>query len=306
VTAKLLHQASGVSYDLAGISILGRGIDCTVQIPDVDVSRRHAMIRPQSDGFWFFDLGSFNGSYINGSRVTTAEHLETGDLIRISDVSFRFEHDRPPPSSMDEFEAATIARIRSEDALLLVTDIQGFSGISELLSPHELAPIIGSWYARTEEALSQHGATGDKFLGDSALAYWTDTSPQTRLLALDAAGALRRAAEEIDASNREIFDRVGARFGVGIAMHRGRVAYGGMSAREFTILGDPVNIVFRMEALTRTLGCPLIVSAEFLEDWPEGQSCSRALGEHPVKGRMQLVDLYAVENAPAATPGAID
>lgn len=261
------------------------------------------MIRSQGGGFWFFDLGSFNGSYLNKNRVTTAQRLEAGDLIQISDVSFRFEHDQPP-SSADEFETETIARIRSEDALLLVTDICGFSRISELLSPAELAPIIGSWYRRTEEILSEHSATLDKFIGDSALAYWTDTSPATRQLALAAASALQRASEETQRSNRKIFDRVKAKFATGIALHRGRVAYGGMSAREFTILGDSVNIVFHMEALTRLLECPTVVSAEFLDDWPEGEGYCRSLGKHPIKGRTQRVDLYAVESAPAVTPNA--
>ena len=171
MNARLVQKDSGDSYDLVGISILGRGADCSVQIPNMDVSRRHAMIRSQSDGFWFFDLGSFNGSYLNNSRVTTARRLVAGDQIQISDVCFRFEHDEPLPSAGDEFEAQTIAMIRSEDALLLVTDIQGFSKISEQLSPDDLAPIIGSWYARTEEIISKHDGTLDKFIGDCALAY---------------------------------------------------------------------------------------------------------------------------------------
>ena len=61
--------------------------------------------------------------------------------------------------------------------------------------------------------------------------------------------------------DRETFDRVGLRFGVGAALHLGRVAHGGMSAREFTLLGDSVNVAFRIEALTRPLREPVIVHA---------------------------------------------
>jgi phospholipid/cholesterol/gamma-HCH transport system permease protein len=64
----------------------------------------------------------------------------------------------------------TIADVRSRTVILLVSDIQGFTAISEKLTPDQLGPIIGSWYSRTESILNRHGANLDKFIGDCVLA----------------------------------------------------------------------------------------------------------------------------------------
>ncbi len=88
---KLHNDASGEVFPLQDASVVGRNRDCAVPISDLRVSRRHAMIRCQNDGCWFFDLGSVNGSLINGRRVTTAQLLVNGDLIQIADHCFRFE-----------------------------------------------------------------------------------------------------------------------------------------------------------------------------------------------------------------------
>ncbi|MDA7921240.1 FHA domain-containing protein [Verrucomicrobiales bacterium] len=70
--AILKSTETDLEFDLGAVNMIGRSSECQVQIPDPRVSRRHAMIRKQDGGFYLFDLGSFNGSYLNGSRVTTA------------------------------------------------------------------------------------------------------------------------------------------------------------------------------------------------------------------------------------------
>ena len=70
------------TLELGNVSIIGRSPECQVLIEDPRVSRRHAMIRKQDGGFYLFDLGSFNGSYLNGSRVTATRQLKLS-LIHI-------------------------------------------------------------------------------------------------------------------------------------------------------------------------------------------------------------------------------
>ncbi|NIP98464.1 MAG: FHA domain-containing protein, partial [Akkermansiaceae bacterium] len=176
---KLVNESTGESYDLDEVNLIGRNLDSLVAIADPRVSRKHAMIRRQEDGFWFLDLGSINGTYINGRRVTTSQLLSQGDRLRIADFSFRFDGTggTSSPGFDDVQTDVTIADMRSADAILLVSDIKNFTGLSEHLQPHQLAPIIGSWYERTEAILADYGATLDKFIGDSVLAYWLDTTP---------------------------------------------------------------------------------------------------------------------------------
>lgn len=295
----LTNETTGENHDLPPVVMLGRSPECNVQIADPRVSRRHAMIRRQEDGFWFFDLGSFNGSYLNGSRVTAARRLTHGDVLDFADNQFRFEQEGNAfdTAEEDSFGSSTIALIRSAPVIILVSDIQGFTALSEQLPPDILAQTIGG-YAACEEILSRHGATVDKFIGDCVLAYWTQVTPETRLDALRAAHELMLACTRSYEERREIFDSIGRDFRAGLALHVGKVAYGGMSQREFTLVGDPVNLTFRIETLTRELGHPAIVSGDFLRDWPEGRQYCQSLGVHQVKGRAQPVEAWMVREFP--------
>ncbi len=295
----LILQSTGEGFALEPTSILGRSSDSTVQVPDAMVSRRHAMIREHPDGFWYFDLGSFNGSMVNGLRVTAARKLTSGDRIEIGDHAYLFEQEGQAATSAEQFiDATTLAQVKNGETILLVSDIQGYTALSERLSPDQLAPIIGSWYSQTEEILSRHGAILDKFIGDCALAYWTDTSAQSRIRAFQTAGAMQQSSIDTYNAHRQLLDSVGLTFWTGTAIHLGRVAYGGFSAQEFTLIGDPVNLVFRMEALTRSLGHSVVTSADFLRDWPDGVRYCKHLGPQQVKGRTAPVDVYAVEQVP--------
>jgi hypothetical protein len=69
-------------------AVLGRSRDCDVRIADENVSRRHAEIR-HDDGWWIVDLGSTNGTTVNGSRAKR-ERLRDGDRITIGSTEIVF------------------------------------------------------------------------------------------------------------------------------------------------------------------------------------------------------------------------
>src|SRR3954452_22203896 len=69
---------------------IGRASDCTIPIKDRYLSRRHAEIIAQSGAWFVKDLGSANGTYLNGSRVDRDSPLKTGDRIRLGDTEIVF------------------------------------------------------------------------------------------------------------------------------------------------------------------------------------------------------------------------
>lgn len=282
--------------------MLGRSAECNVVIPDPRVSRRHAMIRRQDDGYWFFDLGSFNGSYLNGSRVTAARKLNPGDILDFADNHYRFDQEGDAvgeaEGEADGFGSSTIALIRSTPVIILVSDVEGFTSLSEKLPPDDLAQVIGGWYGSCESILGRHGATVDKFIGDCVLAYWTQVTAETRTAALRSARELLEACAQIQAGHEEIFSSIGQHFRSGVALNVGKVAYGGMSQREFTLVGDPVNLTFRLEHITREMGHPVLVTGDFLRDWPQGRQFCESLGVRQVKGRAQPVEVWRVRDFP--------
>lgn len=70
---------------------IGRASDCSIPIKDRYLSRKHAEIIADGNAWILKDLGSANGTYLNGSRVERDEQLKTGDRIRLGDTEIVFE-----------------------------------------------------------------------------------------------------------------------------------------------------------------------------------------------------------------------
>ncbi|MGC9038183.1 MAG: clostripain-related cysteine peptidase [Roseiflexus sp.] len=73
----------------------GRNPDNAVVTANARASRRHAEIRREGEGFILHDLGSANGTLVNGQRIAAPHRLRNGDLIEIGDETFRFEQPQP-------------------------------------------------------------------------------------------------------------------------------------------------------------------------------------------------------------------
>ena len=70
--------------------VIGRSRDCDIHVADPNVSRRHAEIRPDGNGAYaLIDLGSTNGSELNGERVSHVQ-LSEGDTIRVGQIELTF------------------------------------------------------------------------------------------------------------------------------------------------------------------------------------------------------------------------
>ena len=86
-----LVMADGTRHQLvAEPVVIGRANDAAVRLADTSVSRRHAEVRPAGDGWTVVDLGSTNGTRVNGVAVTE-RRLQDGDTISVGDTTLRFE-----------------------------------------------------------------------------------------------------------------------------------------------------------------------------------------------------------------------
>jgi len=78
--------------------IVGRAAECDVVLADQRVSRRHAEVRRQEEGFILRDLGSTNGTWLNGRRLNAPALLHDGDVIEIGSARFTF---RDPDATLE-------------------------------------------------------------------------------------------------------------------------------------------------------------------------------------------------------------
>src|SRR5246127_2608966 len=80
----------GTRYPLGDAPlVLGRGGDCEIRINDHSVSRRHARIQPNADGYYAVDLQSTNGTYVNDVPASMYK-LKDGDYLRVGNCIYRF------------------------------------------------------------------------------------------------------------------------------------------------------------------------------------------------------------------------
>src|SRR5438067_1546655 len=78
-------------YAIHGPSLtIGRRMDCDLQIQDPCASNRHAQISCTGGVYYLSDLGSSNGTQVNGKRITESVQLKAGDIIGLGGLSFEF------------------------------------------------------------------------------------------------------------------------------------------------------------------------------------------------------------------------
>jgi len=82
---------AGSAYDLSDGALLGRGDSADIRLEDTFASTQHARLVPQGDVMVLEDLGSTNGTYLNGEPLRGPQPLHVGDTIRIGDSEFVFE-----------------------------------------------------------------------------------------------------------------------------------------------------------------------------------------------------------------------
>jgi hypothetical protein len=82
---------AGAAYDLSQGALLGRGEQADIRLEDAFASASHARLVPQGDVMVLEDLGSTNGTYLNGEPLSGPQPLHVGDRIKIGDSEFTFE-----------------------------------------------------------------------------------------------------------------------------------------------------------------------------------------------------------------------
>ncbi len=77
----------GKMYPVAGPTVIGRAPECSIPVGVDEISRRHCELKPVADGVSVEDLGSANGTYVNGQRVQKS-FMKAGDELRLDAVRF--------------------------------------------------------------------------------------------------------------------------------------------------------------------------------------------------------------------------
>ncbi|NEQ35609.1 MAG: adenylate/guanylate cyclase domain-containing protein [Okeania sp. SIO3I5] len=248
---------------------IGRGKDNAFVLTDKWISRNHAMIQQMDTGdFYLIDLGSRNGSFVNGRRVSIPVTLKDADYLLFGQTELEF---RSPDLKMDiesgididsqDFTATlNVRRLIS----VMVMDIRDFTVLTRKLDERVLSEVIGSWFRQAGDIIRNNGSWVDKYIGDAIMAVWfhgAEGVNSTEMLRIfQALIDLYEVTEELSNTYPLPFPlRVGAGINTGYAM----VGNAGSSERsDYTALGDTVNAAFRLESSTKEIRMDIALGEE--------------------------------------------
>jgi adenylate cyclase len=258
-TLALLDGAGGQQHDwqldTKATYTIGREKGNDILLPFSWVSRKHAMIQVESNGRHnLIDLGSANGTMANGRRVLTPTRLHHGDRIGIgkSVLVFRQTGEEEPSATVyGEAAERTVAFVEQETVTILICDIHDYTPLSELLGAHKVSALLQSWTAGVSQIVTRHEGMVDKFIGDAVMALWAGGSGPAHAIrqALRTALAIAAFTHGLKKTVPELPWplKIGAALNTGLAMV-GNIGVDGK--RDFTVVGDVVNVAFRLESQT--------------------------------------------------------
>lgn len=181
---------------------------------------------------------------------------------------------------------------RSDVLTVLFADLRSFTALSESLEPAKLRLLLNEYFTEVSHVIHEHRGTVDKYIGDGVMAFWgapisdVEHARNAVKAGLAIQGAARRAQERLPFGSD-------LSLAVGVGINTGLMSVGDMGSRlrrEYTVIGDSVNLAARLESLTKYYGVAIIIGARTRELMPE--LVCRELDRVRVQGKEEVVVVY--------------
>jgi pSer/pThr/pTyr-binding forkhead associated (FHA) protein len=157
-----LKSGKIIAIDRA-VVLVGRGSDCDAIISDSQkISRRHCCLVQVDNSYYIRDLGSMNGIWVNGARVSREQLISVGDRVQIGDVEFKFHPNArieqkktvaTPPIVEESEEVLSVAAEESSDDEPSIDTIEGVANVvAQSTNSDEEIDLIGTGQIKLVQA----------------------------------------------------------------------------------------------------------------------------------------------------------
>jgi adenylate cyclase len=174
---------------------------------------------------------------------------------------------------------------------VLFLDIRNFTQYSEKRTPQEVVDYLNGLFTFMIDIVSKHNGIINKFLGDGFMAIFGAPLADGR----ECEHAMRAALEIVARLQAEVAAGKLPPTRTGIGIHYGPALTGSIGSprrKEYTIIGDTVNLASRIEHLTKDHDAQILVSQSVLHAAPEANIPADRIGEVAVRGRQARLELY--------------
>lgn len=177
---------------------------------------------------------------------------------------------------------------------IMMLDIRNFTTISEINEPEDVVNFLNYFFSVMGAIIRKHGGTIDKFMGDAIMALFgaPESFDDNGNRAAHAAMEIMEAMKTIN--TRNIVMPKFYKFAIGIGIHYGMPIVGSIGSedkRDYTVIGDDVNLASRVEGLTKIYGIPVLVTETIKQDLRGGER-TRLLDRVKVKGKQEPIEIY--------------
>lgn len=185
--------------------------------------------------------------------------------------------------------------LRSEKrkVCIMFLDIRNFTAFAEQRTPEEVVEYLESLFEFMIEIVNRHNGVINKFLGDGFMAVFGAPLSDGD----DCVNALAAAQEIIGRVRTEVAAGNILPTTVGIGLHAGDAVTGSIGShlrREYTVIGDVVNLAARIEQLNKRFGSELLISEMVWDEIGQHLTAATPMGHVEIKGRQQPVQVYQV------------
>lgn len=177
---------------------------------------------------------------------------------------------------------------------VLFSDIRSFTTMSETTDPEKIVEMLNIHFTVMADIILKHNGTIDKYIGDAIMAFWgapvkTDNHAEQAVLA---GQEMLEGVKEVNRLLKERGFQHEIRIGIGI--NTGTATIGNIGSdkkKNYTVVGDPVNLASRLESITKEHKTSLLFS-EYTYNKIRDKIPCRLIGNVTVKGREQSVNIY--------------
>ncbi len=180
-----------------------------------------------------------------------------------------------------------------EELSVLFSDIRGFTAFSETLKPEKVVELLNFYLHEMVELVFKYNGTLDKFIGDAVMAFWgapikdDNHAEQSVQCAMNMISQLKKV-------NRHFSDKDLPEIKIGIGINSGPMIVGNIGSvkrLDYTVIGDNVNLASRIEGLTKSYECSIIISESTKKLLNDDFIC-RIIDRVRVKGKNEPIVLY--------------
>ena len=182
-------------------------------------------------------------------------------------------------------------RSENKNVCVMFLDIRDFTGFAEKRSPEEVVQYLESLFEFMIEIVNRHHGIINKFLGDGFMAVFGAPLSDGK----DCANALDAAQEILARVRREVESGAILPTTVGIGLHAGEAVTGSIGSalrREYTVIGDVVNLAARIEKLNKQFQSQLLISEMVWQAVSGDHNRAVPMGQVQVRGREQAIQVY--------------